>query len=111
MALPIKAIHYDETVYPDASQYNPFRFVSRTGTGKTGVKSTVTLDGSFLAFGVPGRWACPGRFFALLERKMFVAELLLGYDVEYLKERPKPIYAVWARYPPDAEIKIRRRNG
>ena len=73
-------------------------------------KSTVTLDDSFLAFGVPGKWACPGRFFALLELKIFVAEMLPNYEFEYLKERPKPHYLMWARYPPDVPIRIKRRK-
>ncbi|KAL5409433.1 hypothetical protein PMIN03_005991 [Paraphaeosphaeria minitans] len=111
MALPLEAIHYDETIYPHATRYDPFRFVTRQGVAEPRVKSTATLDDSFLAFGVPGKWACPGRFFALLELKIFVAELLLNYEVEYLKERPKPIYMMWSRYPPDVKIQVRRRGG
>lgn len=119
VALPTEAIHYDEAIYPHPLIYNPFRFAHRQdphpdrrfeGIEAKTDRSTVTLDHDFLSFGVPGRWACPGRFFALLELKIFVAHLLLNYDVAFMAERPKPIYLVWARYPPDAMIKMRRRK-
>lgn len=109
IALPTEAIQYDNSIYPDAYQYNPFRFSHPEDQENVKTKSTVTLDDSFLAFGVPGRWACPRRFFALLELKIFVAQMLLNYEVQYLRERPRPIYVMWARYPPDAKIQIRKR--
>lgn len=109
VALPTEAIQYDDSIYLDAHCYNPFRFAHPTDPENARFKSTVTLDDSFLAFGVPGKWVCPGRFFALLELKIFVAEMLLNYEVEYLKHRPAPIYLLWARYPPDSKIQIRRR--
>ncbi|KAF1852233.1 cytochrome P450 [Cucurbitaria berberidis CBS 394.84] len=109
IALPTEAIHYDNSIYSDAHRYDPFRFAHLEDYESSQVKSTVTLDDSFLAFGVPGRWACPGRFFALLELKIFVANMLLDYEIGYLKKRPSPIYLLWARYPPDVRIWIRRR--
>lgn len=107
--MPTEAIQYDETIYPNPYQYNPFRFAHPDDSEDVKVKSTVTLDHTFLGFGTPGRFACPGRFFALLEIKIFVADVLLNYDVEFLKARPKPIYMMWARYPPDIKIRIRRK--
>lgn len=70
---------------------------------------TVTLDDSFLVFGVPGRRDYPGRFFARLELKTFVAEMVLKYEIDFPKQQPNPIYPLWARYPPDTKIWIRRR--
>ncbi|OTA76494.1 hypothetical protein M434DRAFT_38838 [Hypoxylon sp. CO27-5] len=114
IALPVEAIHYDEDIYPNASQYDPFRFTqlgkSTDDKQNNRFKSTVTLDKDFLAFGVPGRNACPGRFFALLELKIFVAELLLNYEVEYLKSRPMPLHMMWVKYPSDAKIRIKKRQ-
>jgi cytochrome P450 len=117
IALPAEAIQYDDAIYANAHVYDPFRFAQRSephpdSRFRNAInvnKSTVTLDDSFLSFGVPGRWACPGRFFALLELKIFAAHLLLNYDVEFLAKRPGPIYIAWARYPRDARIRIRRR--
>ncbi|KAM4066397.1 cytochrome p450 [Hirsutella rhossiliensis] len=122
IVVPVEPIHYDAKAYPEAHLYNPFRFVQPADNDNNEVvtwekkqsfkvKSTVTLDESFLAFGVPGRNACPGRFFALLELKIFVANLLLNYEVEYLKSRPKPVHMMWVKYPSDANIRIRRRAG
>ncbi|KAF2177794.1 ent-kaurene oxidase [Zopfia rhizophila CBS 207.26] len=74
-------------------------------------KSSVTLDDSFLGFGF-GKHACPGRFFALNEMKLFVAYLVQHYDIEHLKERPKPVNVMWYKFPSDkATIRVRRRQG
>jgi hypothetical protein len=114
LALPVEAIHFDETNYTNACQYDPFRFVSRrempdTATSKEYVKSTVTLDDTFMGFGVVGRNACPGRFFAHLEVMIFIANALLEYDIEYLASRPQSLSMMWMRYPSDAKIRVRKR--
>lgn len=120
IALPTEAIQRDASVYHDADTYLPFRFATPPPASSSAEdanpppwkqKLAVTLDSSFLAFGVVGRWACPGRFFALLELKIFVAEMLLKYDVEFLKKRAEPVYMLWARYPPDVGVRVRRRTG
>lgn len=114
IALPVLPIHYDEKHYTDPHTYDPFRFVSykaaQDGSPReTEVKSTVTLDDTFMSFGVVGRNACPGRFFAHLEVKIYIANILLNYDVEYLPQRPEPTYMMWVRYPVDAKLRIRRK--
>ncbi|KAI9155656.1 Cytochrome P450 monooxygenase gloP [Paramyrothecium foliicola] len=112
IALPVQPIHHDENNYPDPHTYNPFRFVEFGGDDIMQVKqlkSTVTLDDSFMSFGVPGRNACPGRFFALLETKIYVATVLLNYDVQFLPSRPEPVHMMWMRYPSDAKLRVRRR--
>lgn len=112
MALPVESIHYDDSIHPNAQKYDPFRFAHPDLTSEKKryqAKSTVTLDDGFLSFGVPGRNACPGRFFAVLEIKIFVAHMLLNYDIEPIKTRPKPIHMMWANYPPDAKLRMRRR--
>ncbi|KAI7776583.1 hypothetical protein LA080_004788 [Diaporthe eres] len=118
ISLPVEPIHLDETTYPDAQKYKPFRFardaVAERGSASPGgqkstVKSSVTLDEDFLSFGVPGRNACPGRFFAMLETKIFIANTLLRYDVECIEARPKSVPIMWAKYPSAASIRVRRR--
>ncbi|KJZ74566.1 hypothetical protein HIM_06162 [Hirsutella minnesotensis 3608] len=120
VAAPIEAIHLDADTYPNPREYNPFRFVhppkgSTPGAARGSdpprkIRSTVTLDENFLSFGIPGRHACPGRFFALLELKIFLAHLLLNYEVEHMASKPKPIYMLWARYPANSTIRIRKRR-
>lgn len=112
LTVPLEAIHYDEDIHPGARRYNPFRFAtpddegSANGTGKQ--KLIVSLDDGFLSFGT-GRWACPGRFFASMEMKIFMANVLLNYDVEHIKRRPQPWHVLWMNLTPLATIRVRRR--
>ncbi|RYP13800.1 hypothetical protein DL767_010579 [Monosporascus sp. MG133] len=137
ISVPIQQIHHDESIYPEARRYHPFRFAEpeavlrvrrRLGLGdteksgrdvgeppaqkqqeKVRVRSTVMLDENFLSFGVSGKQACPGRFFALVEMKLFVAHLLLNYEVEYLRERPAPVNVLWLNHPSNATVRVRKR--
>ncbi|KAI1207437.1 ent-kaurene oxidase [Annulohypoxylon truncatum] len=126
LSVPIEAIHHDEDLYPDSGQFKAFRF-SRplklgnvlNGFPKDGkvdraqtdtLKSSATLDDAFLGFGF-GRHACPGRFFALNEMKMFVAYMLLNYDLEHIKTRPKLIDLMWLKLPfHNGRVRVRRRD-
>lgn len=130
ISVPIQPIHLDEDIYPDAHKYVPLRFCEDAnvrrmqrnfaGRGEEGSeteklprgaqKSTVTIDDAFLGFGVVGRHACPGRFFALVEMKIFVAHLLLNYEVEPLKTRPQPVKLMWLNYPSSATVRVRKRD-
>ena len=130
LAVPIEPIHYDDQIYPQARVFKPFRFVDPTTVGNIvdsftakedleaekadpavpKAKSTATLDDAFLGFGF-GRYACPGRFFALNEMKVFIAHLLLNYDVEFMAVRPKPLDTVWLKLPlHGGKIRVRRRE-
>jgi cytochrome P450 len=130
ISVPIEPIHYDERIYSQARSFNAFRFadpsnVSNTvdnfatqediesdkaDAGERKAKSTATLDDAFLGFGF-GRYACPGRFFALNEMKVFIAHMLLYYDVEHMEVRPKPLDTVWLKLPlHGGKIRVRRRS-
>jgi len=81
--VPMRAIHRDETIYPNPSAFEPFRFADlredgETGKGQYGMVSTSV---EWLPFG-HGRHACPGRFFASNEIKAMFAHLVLEYDVK-----------------------------
>jgi cytochrome P450 len=127
IAVPMEPVHYDENIYPQARSFNAFRFadannvtnivdnftakedLEQTAEPERKGKSTATLDDAFLGFGF-GRHACPGRFFALNEMKIFFAHMLLNYDVEYMKVRPKPLETVWLKLPlHGGKIQVRRR--
>lgn len=131
ITVPMEPIHYDEQIYPQARTFNPFRFADPTNVSniidsfttkedleaaakedatERKAKSTATLDDAFLGFGF-GRHACPGRFFALNEMKVFIAHMLLNYDVEHMAVRPKPLDTVWLKLPlHGGKIRVRRRN-
>ncbi|RYP45471.1 hypothetical protein DL768_008191 [Monosporascus sp. mg162] len=136
LGIPVQAIHYDESLYPDSKTFNPFRFSqpsivrdiidasadnSKPVSGSGGEttqnshvksKSSVTIDDGFLSFGF-GKHACPGRFFALNELKMFVATLVLNYDIEHLQETgPRTTPILWLNVPKlfnGPKVRVRRR--
>ncbi|CAB4492416.1 cytochrome P450 [Rhizophagus irregularis] len=57
----------------DAEEFKPFRFVN--------AKSPATkVDRSYIVFG-GGRHACPGRFFAINETKLFLHKVILNYKI------------------------------
>ncbi|KXX73334.1 Ent-kaurene oxidase [Madurella mycetomatis] len=131
IATPIDPIHHDAAIYPDPNRFNPFRFtqpgavrsivdVFDSGEGDRDdkqeasrgpqVKSSVTLDDRFLGFGF-GKHACPGRFFALNEMKIFVAHMVLNYDVECLGKWPELTNMVWLKVPyNEGRVRVRKRQ-
>jgi cytochrome P450 len=113
IAVPGKNIAKDETFFPDAETYKPFRFVEKREDdgeyAKRARHGIPTTSAEYLAFG-HGKHACPGRFFAASELKLIVAYMLTNYDFEILDKRPPNIYAGVARLPPmGAKIRVRRR--
>jgi cytochrome P450 len=123
--LPFESIQRDDSIYPKADTFDPHRFLSTSSTRsifnqadniketnqnhETKSKSSATLDEAFLGFGF-GKHACPGRFFAINEMKIFMAYLIQHYDVEFIMERPEPVSVIWLKYPLDkVKIRVRRR--
>ncbi|KAF2271299.1 cytochrome P450 [Westerdykella ornata] len=99
-AVPSLAVLTDETIYPDADKFVPFRFVDQRHNINTGDRPKDHVSSSrlsfyatstdYLAFG-NGRQACPGRFFAACELKLMLAYILMNYDLEMMETRPKGI--------------------
>ncbi|KAI1322259.1 ent-kaurene oxidase [Xylariaceae sp. FL0255] len=128
--IPVEPIQHDESVYSDATSFKPFRFakpMSGTGGGagspllatkdseyypqqQGNRKSSATIDDAFLGFGF-GIHACPGRFFALNELKIFVATMVLNYDLQPLPERPKAKPVGWLNVPffTDFRVGVKKR--
>ncbi|RYP70055.1 hypothetical protein DL769_005101 [Monosporascus sp. CRB-8-3] len=131
IAAPMDPIHRDGSIYPDANRFNPYRFFQEGGVRNIfdrfvgeqssgaskdddkaaetrGAKSAVSLDDAFLGFGF-GKHACPGRFFALNEMKMFLAYIVLNYDVECLDRRPELTNVIWLKVPyNDSRVRVRK---
>ncbi|KAI1655455.1 cytochrome P450 [Daldinia decipiens] len=118
LASPIKSIHCDEAIYPDAHRFNPFRFVttelqdSKSGGQKyVTSKPTATPDDNFFGFGT-SKNPCPGRFLAVHEIKLVIAYLLTNYDIEYAKAKPQGTDLLAMKVPKmDAIIRVKRRSG
>ncbi|KAI0884969.1 cytochrome P450 [Annulohypoxylon maeteangense] len=117
LALPMESIHCDETIYPDARQFDPFRFVKTKSEGSDStsdglryetIKPTTTPDDHFFGFGT-SKNPCPGRFLAVHEIKLIVAYLLTNYDIEYTEARPQ-LTDLLAMKIPDMKTVIRVRK-
>ncbi|KAI1775357.1 ent-kaurene oxidase [Hypoxylon cercidicola] len=129
ITIPVEPIHNDDAIYPDAKTFKPFRFaqpgaaydvldklgaepVQETQNGdQPKPKTSATVDDAFLGFGF-GKHACPGRFFALNEIKIFVAIMVLHYDLHPLEKRPKMTPIIWLNMPlfNDLRVGVRRRT-
>lgn len=118
-------IHNDNTIYPEAAQFQPFRYVNareavatNAETGKLDTEdmikkanyALVSTSADYQSFG-HGRHACPGRFFAANELKLLLAYMVLNYDIEVLAKRPEGRWVGQVILPDmTATIKVKRRN-
>ncbi|KAJ5102670.1 hypothetical protein N7532_003199 [Penicillium argentinense] len=83
-------VNHDESIYPDAGTYNGYRFYNkRQQPGNEQRFQFVTTTTESFGFG-HGVHACPGRFFAANETKIFLIHLLLKYDWQLKEDRGRP---------------------
>lgn len=114
VAVPSYVVLHDDEVYPDAEEFQPFRFSDQRQDEsveyvKRAGKAFATTDNNYLAFG-HGRNACPGRFFAANELKLMLAHMLLHYDFEMKGSRPENKWMGTTMIPPmDATMRVRKR--
>lgn len=114
--------HYDDDVYDDALDFDPFRFSrvreaadQENGTAKTGTAAAfVSTSPDYLPFGT-GRHACPGRFLVDFELKMISTYVLTHYDLKfpdaYGGVRPPNQRMGEVHFPPsDVKIMVRRKS-
>jgi cytochrome P450 len=130
-------VHNDEKRYTDAGKFDPFRFADQrlesqlhsrqddpeidvslpTTKGdnnseyiKKANLAFVSTSPSYHPFG-HGRHACPGRFFASNELKIFLAYVVMNYEFEFLDTRPESKWMGTVLLPPmDRTIRVRRRK-
>ncbi|PKC61212.1 cytochrome P450 [Rhizophagus irregularis] len=62
-----------ESFGDDAEEFKPFRFLNRNSPA-------TKVDRSYIVFG-GGKHACPGRFFAINETKLFLHKVIMKYKV------------------------------
>ncbi|KAJ7278114.1 cytochrome P450 [Mycena rebaudengoi] len=82
IGVALHAEHYSNINYPNASEFDPFRFSrlrEEAGDGTKHLMVAPTHD--YLVFGI-GRHACPGRFIAVNEMKLMLAHVIMTYDVK-----------------------------
>ncbi|KAL2185733.1 cytochrome P450 [Thermothelomyces heterothallicus CBS 203.75] len=86
--VPADAIARDPEVFPNADQFDPWRFSRLREEARSAGKAEeaahhqfVSVSPEVLTFGY-GRHACPGRFFAANEIKMIIANFILAYDMK-----------------------------
>lgn len=121
--VPWYPVTRDESIYPGADKYDPYRFYRiRTGTdgGEMPLKHSreqyqfASVTDTDMAFGY-GRHACPGRFFATAEIKLILAKILLDYDISLPKDvdqrHARDFVVSGVRIPfPGGKIRLRRRR-
>ncbi|KAH8751640.1 cytochrome P450 [Diaporthe sp. PMI_573] len=74
--------HWDDEVYPNANEWDGYRFYNMRLSGEPGKENgsqLVSTSPDHLGFG-HGTHACPGRFFAANEIKIALIFILLNYD-------------------------------
>ena len=110
ITVPSHAIHLDESNYPDATSFVPFRFVDEANKEIPGRKVDLTATSTdFLLFG-HGRHACPGRFFASTVLKLMLALILMKYALKLEGPHPENLWIVTSCVPnPKAELLFRKR--
>lgn len=122
------SMFHDSDVYPNADVFDPFRFSrpqeeaeKRIAAGeklndkevlKLKQQMMVATSENFLPFG-HGKHACPGRFFVSNEIKMFIAYMLMNYEIEHFAGgRPKNHWFGQAVIPsPKTALRVKRRVG
>ncbi|KAL9122312.1 MAG: hypothetical protein Q9187_001140 [Circinaria calcarea] len=94
--LPSYPIQMDPSVIPDPEKFDGFRFYKKrqSSAEESHGNQFVTVSKESLNFGY-GRHACPGRFFASMELKVILANILLRYDIA-LEDPEAGRYKNWA---------------
>lgn len=108
-------IHHDEDIYPNAYTFDAFRFSRPHENGmvaddKKDAHLLVSPSEDYLPFGF-GRHACPGRYFAAVETKLFLAYLAVHYDLKQVHKRPGFVSLGHLPTPPiKGKLMIRRKS-
>ncbi|KAI9728824.1 MAG: hypothetical protein M1834_007211 [Cirrosporium novae-zelandiae] len=110
---PNAPVLFDQTYYPNADQFDGFRFYKmREQPEQTNNHTFVSTNPKYLQFG-DGRHTCPGRYMAADEIRMMLAYMLINYDITTENNGPRPGNTFFKKILfPDmkAHIMIRKRE-
>jgi len=115
LALPVHSVHMDEEIYPNAQDFDGFRFSNlREVEGDVDMATShqlVTTSAELLGFGL-GRHACPGRFLAANVVKALLARILVTYDFKFEEGEgvPREQRIASFRRPGNANVLFRKRQ-
>lgn len=107
-------IHREKAVYGEnADTYDAFRFCDSDGKTDTSTNANLMVSATenYLPFGI-GRHSCPGRYFAAVELKLFLAYLAVNYDLKLTGNgRPDLVTVGHFPLPPlKAKLMVRRKQ-
>jgi len=96
ITLPSDSVARDPDIYANPDHFDGFRFYEKRMSSKTEANrhQFATVGPESLAFG-QGKQACPGRFFAGVQIKAVIANILANYDISFPEgqtARPKNIH-------------------
>ncbi|KAF8467572.1 cytochrome P450 [Russula ochroleuca] len=114
VSIPASAAHTDERTYPNADEFDGFRFAKlreAESDRMTSRHQAVSSSSEHLFFGL-GRHTCPGRFFAVNGLKTIFAHILATYDVKFEEGKgvPREISIGRLRLPGKANVMFRTRQ-
>jgi len=113
VSLPARPIHVDDDIYPNAEEFDGYRFskLREKNSNMAAKHQMVTASAELLSFGF-GRHACPGRYFVAYELKALLAHVLITYDVkvEEGQELPRGRFVGQGYIPERASLLFRKRQ-
>ena len=108
LSFPTAALSHDASIYPSPSTFDPHRFLRHPTRSHFSSIGETSLN-----FGT-GAHACPGRYYAGMEMKMLLAQLLLRYEIQWPqgKSRPPSMKQDFSLMPDaGAEMMVRNKRG
>lgn len=107
-------ILFDPEVTPNPNTFDGLRYykLSNHPQGSHHKHEFASVDGTNMSFGA-GRYACPGRFFASMELKLLLAQLLLKFDFRFPPGTARPSLLVLDEFVapvPWAKVMVRIRR-
>ncbi|KAL9134254.1 MAG: hypothetical protein Q9175_004568 [Cornicularia normoerica] len=113
LGVPVQAVHMDGDLYDKPYEYKPFRFTKMRSENYAQSQEKVDatdIGDTFLGWSY-GRYACPGRWFAVQNLKLMIAYITLNYEIQPIDKRPESLVFGDANVPSmSACIKVRRRR-